>query len=197
MKALLTALSILFCIRCNPCEPFDKEIYPVETHARYFDSMGVARLNKCLKRYSEPPLDQLDHESYRLYYEHVFSDTTQMMRIGNRHSAYYFIHKKLVPDSDSTMRVSETIELPLLPQEWEVCKTIIYRNGYWTLPREIDRYGLDGGTYILEGRRPEADICGKRSYHLVSRWSPKEGAYRQICDQFLTVMKSIEDRTHK
>ena len=39
-------------------------------------------------------------------------------------------------------------------------------NGYWELPREVNVYGLDGSTWIIEGVKDGA-------YHVVGRWEPE------------------------
>ena len=44
--------------------------------------------------------------------------------------------------------------------------------GYWKLPTQDDTIGLDGARWILEGVRD-----GK--YHVVDRWSPDSGAFRE------------------
>lgn len=46
---------------------------------------------------------------------------------------------------------------------------------FWSMPSiEDDAGGLDGSQWILEGVR------GDR-YHVVDRWTPREGQYRQAC----------------
>ena len=44
---------------------------------------------------------------------------------------------------------------------------LIKGSGYWGLPNEIDRMGLDGYTIVVEGVKE-----GK--YHIVNRWVPTE-----------------------
>lgn len=179
-------------LACSPCEKYKNEIYKEDTFHRYFDTLGSKRMNKYLKMYKEPEMSTLNYEAYRLTYGHVFADTSHIIRIENQNSNYHFIHKKLIEDSDSTRAVIETIQKKLLVSEWDKLKEVIYQNSYWTLPKEIDRYGLDGGVWTIEGRRPDAEICGKRSYHLVSRWSPDKGEFQNLCNKFYEIIDAKE-----
>jgi len=188
MRPLIIIICCLIVFSdCNPCDKYKDEIYKVETFQSRFDSTGLESMKTFLKIYNEPEMNTLDHESYRLFFGHVFSDTIHIIRIGNSNSNYYFMHKKLIRDSDTTAVVVENIEKNLPISEWKIFKKSIYRNEYWMLPREIDKEGLDGGTWTIEGRRPDAEICKKRIYHIVSRWSPEEGKFRKICEKLIEI----------
>lgn len=190
MKSILkTLLCLIIFVSCNPCEKYKNEVYHKEAYEYQFDSTGMKGVKLMVKRYNEPTMDTLDYESYRLVYGVVFSDTSHLIRIENNHSNYRYIHKKLLRNKYEPPTVFETIEKKLLPEEWEKFIDILYQNHYWTMPKEIDRLGLDGGVWTIEGRRPDAEICGKRSYHLVSRWSPEEGEFQNLCDKFDEIME--------
>jgi len=45
--------------------------------------------------------------------------------------------------------------------------------GYWGLPPQDDKIGLDGAQWIIEGAQGS-------KYHFVDRWSPKEGPVRTL-----------------
>ncbi len=184
MKNIIFITSLLFLWACNNCEQYQNEVYQQETFAYQLDSAGMAGINKYLVKYQEPELGQLKQECYRLIWSNVFNDTAHVITIGKDLT---FIHKKLPKNPDSTRIIAEKIEIKLLKREWRALQQSVYKNKYWTLPREIDRYGCDGGTWIIEGRRPDAARCGKRDYHIVSRWSPEEGDFRNLCETIMNI----------
>ena len=66
----------------------------------------------------------------------------------------------------------------LTSSEWAELQRKLDAAGYWTLPTDSDRMGLDGSQWVLEGAR------GDR-YHVVDRWTPEEAgrdaAFRELC----------------
>ena len=63
----------------------------------------------------------------------------------------------------------------LAPAEWDTFTRLLRHSCYWELPAEdTDAAGFDGAQWILEG------IRGGR-YHIVDRWSPTGGSFREAC----------------
>ncbi len=50
---------------------------------------------------------------------------------------------------------------------------IVDRMGFWRMPPEQETSGLDGAQWIFEG-------SSRRAYHVIDRWSPTEGALREL-----------------
>jgi hypothetical protein len=63
--------------------------------------------------------------------------------------------------------------------EWFLGK--IEESKFWELPSIQETLGLDGSQWIIEGIK-------NGSYHLVDRWSPKDGEVRAIG---LAIMKAL------
>ena len=59
-------------------------------------------------------------------------------------------------------------------KEWHRLTTLVGRAGLWDMPTRITDLGHDGENFLVEG---VAD--GK--YHVVYRWTPAPGAYRELC----------------
>lgn len=191
-KQLFFICCIISFFSCNPCEKYSGEKYPDDTFTYQFDSAGIISMNTYFKKYDEPELRNWGFETYRLAVGHVFSDTFHIIRIGQENFEYYFMHKKLVSLNDSAYSIASIIEKKVSTMEWRALKKTIYQNEYWTLPREINRHGLDGSGWTIEGRRPDAENCGKRGYHVVNRWSPKEGKFRRIGEKFIELTEKLE-----
>ena len=66
------------------------------------------------------------------------------------------------------------VERELSPTEWAEVVTGVGRVEFWQMRTEDDDRGLDGAQWILEGRK-------RSRYHVVDRWSPDSGAYRELC----------------
>jgi hypothetical protein len=76
--------------------------------------------------------------------------------------------------------ILKTGHRPLPKGEWSVLKASVERLKFWAMPTRLsaDLSGADGAQWIIEGRRGD-------EYHIVDRWSPKTGSYRDVGLQFL------------
>jgi hypothetical protein len=59
---------------------------------------------------------------------------------------------------------------------------LLRKAAFWSLATEETSGGLDGAQWILEG-------VEKGHYHVVDRWSPKNGDYRSLCLYLLELSK--------
>ena len=62
----------------------------------------------------------------------------------------------------------------LTDAEWDHFISLLDRSCYWQLQTEIDDSGFDGARWILEGVR-------EGRYHVVDRWTPEGGDFREVC----------------
>ena len=62
----------------------------------------------------------------------------------------------------------------LTPDEWSGFLRHLEDSCYWQLPSRDDGGGFDGAQWIFEG------VKGGR-YHVVDRWTPQNGSYRELC----------------
>lgn len=63
---------------------------------------------------------------------------------------------------------------PLTNAEWDHFLSLLDQSCYWQLRPEIDDSGLDGAQWILEGVK-------EGRYHVVDRWTPQIGDFREAC----------------
>lgn len=71
-------------------------------------------------------------------------------------------------------KVSRRFERKLTEGEWTQVAEGLRGIDFWTAPTRVRNNGLDGAQWIMEGRKGS-------QYHVVDRWSPKSGAYRDFC----------------
>ncbi|HZM99334.1 MAG TPA: hypothetical protein VFB70_08065 [Pyrinomonadaceae bacterium] len=62
----------------------------------------------------------------------------------------------------------------LTRDEWREFMRHLEDSCYWQLPSRDDGGGFDGAQWIFEG------VKGGR-YHIVDRWTPQNGSYRELC----------------
>lgn len=62
----------------------------------------------------------------------------------------------------------------LTPDEWREFMRYLEDSCYWQLPTRDDSIGFDGAQWIFEA------VKGGR-YHVVDRWTPQNGSYRELC----------------
>jgi hypothetical protein len=61
-------------------------------------------------------------------------------------------------------------------------QALLHAIDYWSMPTQDSDVGLDGASWILKGVRDG-------QYHVVTRWSPETGAYRETCWYLLRLSK--------
>ena len=189
MKPLIIVFFLIAFADCgDTCEKYKNEIYTGKTLEQTFDSTRLNGFKQYLIMLHEHEINTLNYESYRLI-AHVSHVPSYIIQIENKNSIYHVTHKKLIHDSDSTFVVVKQIEKQLSADEWAKFIAFIYQKNYWTLPINTNKYDvLDGGQYTIEGRRPNAEICGKRSYHLITSDHP-QGEFKDLFDNFFEIIE--------
>jgi hypothetical protein len=85
-----------------------------------------------------------------------------------------FVTIKKYPDFKSAgphvLRDSIVKELPL--SEWNYIDSQFYRYHFWTAKWYNYHVAADGYAVVWEGRRPQANFCGKKTDQMVIRISP-------------------------
>jgi hypothetical protein len=63
--------------------------------------------------------------------------------------------------------------------EWSRLKAKLESAEFWTMPTQEQDFGGDGSEWIIEGVK-------NGEYHVVARWTPKEGSpYQSLGKQFV------------
>lgn len=70
--------------------------------------------------------------------------------------------------------ISRRIQRQLNADEWKTLSEALKATDFWNMPGLEPRRGLDGAEWIMEGR-------SGHDYHVVNRWMPAAGAYRELC----------------
>lgn len=65
----------------------------------------------------------------------------------------------------------------LTTEDWQRLRKALQRADFWHLPTSGTLYGVHGGQWVIEGQRGG-------HYHLVDRWSPAAGEFRELGELF-------------
>jgi hypothetical protein len=143
----------------------EREKFIVEWYAGHLKAMG------------EPPLlsePDSPRQSYRFLWLRSFHHPVAVRVWAS--CAGYFINVKQTNGQGGyqpgTLITDQT--RPLTETEWDHFISLLDRSCYWQLPTKLDDMGFDGAQWILEGVRD-----GR--YHVVDRWTPQSGDFREAC----------------
>lgn len=77
--------------------------------------------------------------------------------------------------------------------EWNELERMIDEFNFWTEENfKVNKDVLDGSAYILEGNRPQAKKCGKKTYKLVARGSPRFDKIGALCGYILDYEEQLK-----
>jgi hypothetical protein len=150
-----------------------------EWYAGHLKAMGEKSLIK---------VSDQNPEIYRFLWLRTFHHPI-FVRV-ERTSAHSFdlISKELSGAGDyEPGRVLRTAKHSLTEDEWCEFIQLLNKSNYWKMPAFLDERGFDGSEWILEGVKD-----GR--YHVVSRWSPDSGEYREACIYLLKLSYVDVDR---
>jgi hypothetical protein len=130
--------------------------------------------NDYLIKMEEPNLKTELNDSYRLIIYNSMYSSCKIYRIYKDSKTYKLVYKVYGGEQiESGLNTLTTIEeSDLSKEEWTEFQNLIKNTGFWSLPSAIDRIGLDGATWILEGKNQNGNECTNRKYHIVKRWQP-------------------------
>jgi hypothetical protein len=160
-----------------PCEGderfFPKGTFPVDYPAS--DEMRRQWYSATLSHLDEPSLfcDKLSGETYRLIWLHSYTHPVviRITRHNNQIIANAFQLSGLGRGDPGVLLYH--VQKQLTVTEWEQLKAGLQHSNFWSLPTSGNMYGAHGEQWIIEGRRGD-------EYHIVDRWTPSAGSYRDL-----------------
>jgi len=208
LSALLTCLSqwtLAPCVDRGCTQSSADAQQPEEDRGTYFptdqafaldgfaSTLDRGMYSAVLESMQEPPLcgNEKAVEEYRFLWVRTFHDIVAVRASRSRRTPV--LHVRVlrgfsIDAADQDGKIVEykagelvfTDERILREEEWEKLVTQIADLDFWTQPTGEMHTGVDGAAWLLEGAK-----AGE--YHAVSRWSPREGAFRQTCLTLLSM----------
>jgi hypothetical protein len=184
MRQLCSAL--VFSLICslastqNPYVPANRPDGTRQTKA----SWSVSEWG-CLGPMGEPSLsDVSDQETraYRFLYLHSMRSEPIVVRISIRPDGTGEVTTKVLRYRDDCKRgkLTKNKKRDVPKKAVDSLLKKIEEAGFWRLPTNDSRIGLDGSSWIVEG-------VNDGNYHAVNRWSPEKGTYKRLGMEFLKV----------
>ncbi|MBL4650008.1 MAG: hypothetical protein JKY03_09770 [Aureispira sp.] len=192
-KIFYPFILMLLLISCqrevNPCSLSEDLISAIKTEDSLISQPDYQEryLEWAKEREGEPSLLNYKNEAYRFSWSHTFGGA-EVYRIEKKQNGYSATIKIYVQASgtyeDSLVHSSEK----WIPEAvWTEIMDGLNKNSFWTYPRIIDRRGLDGASWSLEGYNPIKNKCTYQNYHGVGRWSPIDSAFVSMCNLFMNL----------
>jgi hypothetical protein len=178
-------LLIILLISCqgskNPCSLSEAVLQDIN---RMDSLIGIPELqdrdrNWMKDNYNESSIIHADNETYRFIWSSSF-DGTEIYRIEKKDNAFKAIVKLFGQDDT----IGKFTEFNISKEVWNNITDSLHETNFWTYPSSIDRNGLDGASWLLEGYKPIEDKCTLKKYHRIGRWSPIDKQFVSMCELF-------------
>ncbi len=192
---LYTLLFSAFLISCtDTCAKFERESYPKNDLKIEFEAKDGLNI---LYGY----LDELDYststfESYRLLHGAADTRTKRLIRLDHTDDgailSYKIFSAQATPEGGMEVNVIEQHSYALSSKDWDTFQNLVYKKAFWTMPEMIGKTGYKGVTYFIEGTRPQAKVCAKRTQQMVTRWNPTSGKFYALCTHIEALLTSYK-----
>jgi hypothetical protein len=189
----------IFAISCQSkfqdraeCQKYASEEYLAETVDSSLIREAFEYQEILLERFGESSVKGLNHEAYHLqfYSSHGYGKSVKFeKKVGSYSiSVKYKSKKEWFEDcKEYRIRIDE--------EEWNELEKMIYEFDFWTVEDfRVTKDVLDGYAFLLEGNRPKAEKCNKKSYKLVGRGSPRYDKMEALCENILMHESQIKFR---
>jgi len=181
-KIFYLLVLLIFGLSCQNeknCSKFMNEKYLDEQFDSIEMQKALEQRDTLLKKFDVKPIKGQNQTIYHLlfYSSHGFG---QSIKFEKKDSSYFLTSKCLF--KDGWLSECENFHLEITKSEWDDLEKMIYEFNFWTENQlEANKNVLDGYVYFLEGVRPEAEKCGKKTYQFIGRASPRYDKIEKLC----------------
>ena len=171
---------LISCQRSEECMKYRHEVYLKEEVDTMIMRAATESHSRLLDLFNESSIKGKNNNVYHMIYfsAHMYGKS---IKIENKDSKYY-LSLKCLPQKEWNPKC-HNYKIEIEKEEWDKFEEMIYEFDFWTDKQFKARKGvLDGDSYFLEGIRPEAEKCGKRTHRLIGRGSPQFDKMGALCD---------------
>lgn len=129
--------------------------------------------------YDEPSILDAKNETYRFILSSM--DYSKVVRIEKKNNQFYAIVKEFEGTTGDPNLIPKVDEFELSKTEWDTITSRLQKMNFWTYTSTIDRRGLDGASWSLTAYKPVKDECTLKNFHSISRWSPIDTTFINMC----------------
>ena len=194
LKSIFWSLAFaLICLfGCKPkqeCLKFDREAYADQQVDSVVAKQASVSRDTLLKRFEETPIKGLNYKAYHLLFHSSFGHGESIKFEINTYGC--FLTVKCLGKGDPS---SECLnyKTKIREAEWDQLEAMMYEFDFWTAePFRVNKDVLDGYTLFLEGNRPEAAGCDKKTYQFVGRGSPRFDKMEALCNYIMEYKEQL------
>lgn len=193
---ILFSISLISCQNNSKdkekCSKYSSEKYLEETSdttmvREFFNYQEIL-----LERFKESSVKGLNHEAYHLqfYSSHGYG---QSVKFEKKYDEWLLTVK--CKSKKEWFEKCKEYQITIDEDEWEELEKMIYEFNFWTAENfRANRDVLDGYVFFLEGNRPKAKKCDKKSYKLVGRGSPRFDRMEALFNNILEYEVQLKSR---
>ncbi len=154
---------------------------------------GVLEYQKfLLEKFGESSVKGLDYEAYHLQI-HDTNGFSKSVKLAHKNGIYSIAVKCI--SLNEILPNCKDYEIVIDWEEWKEFERMIYEFNFWTEEEfKTEKNVLDGCGYLLEGNRPQAKMCNKKTYKLVARGSPRYDKIAAMCEYIFLYESELEFR---
>lgn len=184
------------CKNSNECEKYSDEVYP-EINSNLPDSTRF-QVMSYLSKINEPNIHESKFEAYRLSTNYALSNTSNSFLFRKNDSIIEMIFKEFEYDySAEKMKVNKETKILLSDSDWEHVQYLIYKFNFWTEKEFESIDATDGYSYVLEGFRPQAKFCSKKTSKIILRINSRSNDnIIWLCDELISLYTHRDETTN-
>lgn len=178
------------CSKPEHCAKYASEVYMNEQVDTTLLREATEYRDTLLKRFKETSVKRLHHTAYHMMYysSHGFGASIKFEK--NESSCYLKV--KCLSTNDWKPECDRSYEMQITEEEWMEFEAMIDEFDFWTAKQLNEkREVLDSYAFIIEGVRPDAGICGKRTYRLLGRSSPRFDKIGDLCEHIIDYERTL------
>lgn len=185
---LFLMLCLSSCQNQEGCGKFMHEKYTYERVDQSLIKLAMDYRETLLERFGETSIKDLHYDVYHLmfYSSHGYG---RSIKVEKNDGGYYF-RISCLPKEDSFYKC-ESKYIKMQKDDWDEFEAMIYEFDFWTEEQIRSNTVLDGYVLFLEGNRPEAEKCDKRTHRIVGRGSPRYDKIGSLCDEIFSFSNQI------
>jgi hypothetical protein len=192
-RHLILTLFLLVTSSCSAANAMDRDVCPDRSSDDYYFAKGALHpedastdrfvrdwFSKQLAAMNEPSIScGKPGDVYRFTWLRTFHHPVAVRIAAQGDGAILYAVELDGAGGYAPGKVLRKIERTLSSSEFKDLKILFSNSQFSLMPTTEDRAGFDGSEWILEQ-------SGKAGYHLVVRWTPENGAVRDIGNLFLS-----------
>jgi hypothetical protein len=189
---VIFATSFSACKEKKECLKYTDEIYKDEKPDSSVMSEMLKYRSLLLKRFHETSIKGANITSYHLlfYSSHGYGKSIKLEQKKNACflKVKCFFKEEIKQDAEDWFPDCKDYSTEISKDEWYKFEGLITNFNFWTAEQvDVETKGvLDGFVYLLEGNRPDAKKCGKKTYQIVARRSPEYDKMGALCGYILS-----------